>query len=118
MLSKTDIPYDFDVLSIDIDSYDYQVWKSITQYRPKIVIIEINSDAYPFDEQHIHSERYQGTAFLPMVQLGVQKGYTLVCHTGNLIFIRNDLFHHLGMPFQEPKTLFLQNYHFTEHTPN
>lgn len=39
-LKQTDIPNDFELLSIDIDSYDYQVWKSLKVYKPKIVIIE------------------------------------------------------------------------------
>ena len=43
ILKTTDIPLDFDILSIDIDSYDYQVWKSLQIYKPKIIIIEINS---------------------------------------------------------------------------
>ena len=35
------LPHDLDVLSIDIDSYDYQVWEKFS-YSPKIVIIETN----------------------------------------------------------------------------
>lgn len=118
VLDQTSIPREFDVLSIDIDSYDYQVWESVRHYSPKIVVIEINSDADPLKEDHIHSESYQGTAFLPMVRLGIQKGYVLVCHTGNLIFIRKDLFHCLHIPYQTPETLFLKNYHFTNRIPN
>lgn len=37
------MPKDFDILSIDIDSCNYQVWASIKEYSPKIVIIEVNS---------------------------------------------------------------------------
>lgn len=92
ILATTPIPEDFDVLSIDIDSYDYQVWRSVQTYRPKIVVIEINSSLPPTLPGLIHGEGSpQGTGFLPMLQLGREKGYTLVCHTGNLIFIRNDL---------------------------
>jgi len=92
ILAETPIPTDMDVLSIDIDSYDYQVWKSVRTYRPKIVVIEINSSLPPTHPGLIHGTGSpQGTGFLPMLQLGREKGYTLVCHTGNLIFIRNDL---------------------------
>lgn len=93
ILDKTDIPIDFDILSIDIDSYDYQVWRSIQTYSPKFVIIEINSGISPLNTTHIHGPEIQGTSFLPMLELGISKGYTLVCHTGNLIFVRNDLAH-------------------------
>lgn len=93
ILDNTDIPVDFDILSIDIDSYDYQVWKSVQTYSPKFVIIEVNSSISPLVTNHIHGEGIEGTSFLPMVELGISKGYTLVCHTGNLIFVRNDLAH-------------------------
>jgi len=96
LLSTTDIPKDFDILSIDIDSSDYQVWKSVSEYSPKIVVIEINSAISPLNETHIYSDtNLEGTSFLPMLRLGQEKGYTLVCHTGNLIFIRNDLCNHV-----------------------
>ncbi len=82
LLKNTNIPIDFDVLSIDIDSYDYQVWKSLKIYRPKIVIIEINSSVNTNNEHHIHdSKNYFGTGFKPTFDLGVEKGYTYVLHT-------------------------------------
>lgn len=95
ILSTTPIPNDFEILSIDIDSYDYQVWKSVEVYNPKLVIVEINSTISPLDKTHIHGEGKEGTSFLPMIELGKSKGYKLICHTGNLIFIRNDLCHHI-----------------------
>jgi hypothetical protein len=94
ILATTSIPKDFDILSIDIDSYDYQVWKAVTEYSPRIVVIEINSSIPPTIPDHIHGEKgADGTSFLPMLRLGKSKGYTLICHTGNMIFVRNDLAH-------------------------
>lgn len=91
ILSETAIPNDFDVLSIDIDSCDYQVWDSVKIYRPRIVIVEINSSIPPTRFNSVHGVGSEcGTGFLPMTMLGMTKGYTLVCHTGNLIFIRDD----------------------------
>jgi len=98
---------DLDVLSIDIDSYDYQVWKSLTLFTPKIVIIEINSEIHPCNVKHIHEPgKYQGTSFLPMFLLGLQKGYTFALHTGNMIFIRNDLWEKVGIQYDN----FLENF--------
>jgi hypothetical protein len=57
LLSKTNIPIDFDILSIDIDSYDYHVWKSLKKYNPKIVIIEINSSVNTDNNYHIHDSK-------------------------------------------------------------
>jgi hypothetical protein len=42
ILARTSIPREFDVLSIDIDGNDYHVWKAVTAYRPRIVVIEYN----------------------------------------------------------------------------
>lgn len=100
LLQKTDIPVDFELLSIDIDSFDYHVWRSLKLYRPKIVIIEINSGISTNNEEHIHTpDKYQGTAFRPTFNLGIEKGYKFVCHTGNMIFVRNDLFDKLNIQY-------------------
>ena len=100
ILSKTDIPVDFDLLSIDIDGFDYQVWDSLTKYKPKIVIIEINSSVDPYDLSHIHqSNVYKGTGFRPMFNLGIKKDYKFVLHCGNMFFVRNDLYNKLNFSY-------------------
>ena len=110
ILADTPIPRDFDILSIDIDSYDYQVWKGFNNYSPKVVVVEINSGVQPTDENHIHDETHQGTGFLPMLRLGMYKGYTLVAHTGNLIFVHNEWVGKLNLPLVNPSTLFLRSW--------
>ena len=111
ILSGTDIPHDFDILSIDIDSYDYQVWKmGFHNYVPKVVVIEINSSVHPTDETHIHDEEHQGTGFLPTLRLGMEKSYTLVAHTGNLIFVHNDWVDRLNLPLVNSADLFLRGW--------
>jgi hypothetical protein len=92
IISKTDIPLDYDLCSIDVDGPDYFIWKAVERYKPKIVIIEINSKVNP-NEDYIHNP-HKGklkTGFRSMLELGESKGYNLLCHTGNLVFIRNDL---------------------------
>jgi hypothetical protein len=107
ILKRTQIPIDFDILSIDIDSFDYQVWDSLINYTPKIVIIEINSSINPNIPNHIHNPGlYEGTSFNPMLNLAIKKGYTFILHTGNMIFIRNDLFNILNIEITNP----LQNF--------
>ena len=45
-------------------------------------------------EEYIHNNaNFQGTSFLPTYLLGLKKGYRLVCHTGNLIFLRKDYYY-------------------------
>lgn len=76
------------VLSIDIDEKDYDVWEAY-KGKPDIVIIEINS-GFGGEQDGVTSETNLGTAYRPMVKLGIEKGYFLLVHTGNLIFVRND----------------------------
>lgn len=79
---------DCSILSIDIDGNDYNVWKAYNG-SPDIVVIEINSSIAP-DQGRPVSDLSHGTAYKPMVELGIHKGYFLLCHTGNLIFIKDE----------------------------
>lgn len=94
ILSETNIPIDFDILSINIDGLDYSIWESLTKYTPKIVVIEINSSLDPNvilegDNLSIENQIKFGTNFMTCYNLGVEKGYTFMCHTGNMIFINS-----------------------------
>ena len=86
ILKKTQISKDFDILSIDIDSFDLEVWKSLKKYRPKIVIIEINSGLLPGIKQ-VHGKGKFGNSFTSTTEYAQKNKYQLVCHTGNCIFI-------------------------------
>ena len=93
ILDLTDIPDNFHLLSIDVDSCDYHIWKSLKRYKPKIVIIECSGlKEYIIQrEGAIHKKDKDGsTSLLPLKELGEQKGYKLLCNVGNLIFLRND----------------------------
>jgi len=84
---------EFDLLSIDIDSCDYQVWDSLKDYSPKVVVIEADNLELDIIQEEGISHRCLGgsTCYTPMKRLGESKGYTLVEYTYNLIFVRNDL---------------------------
>lgn len=93
ILDLTDISDNFHLLSIDVDSCDYHIWKSLKRYKPKIVIIECSGlKEYIIQrEGAIHKRDKDGsTSLLPLKELGEQKGYKLLCNVGNLIFLRND----------------------------
>lgn len=96
ILSKTPLPNDFDLLSIDVDSIDLDIWESLEIYNPKIVIIEINSSVLPGILWR-HGLVTPGNSFSSTISVAKQKKYTLVCHTGNLIFIRDDLLNSLNI---------------------
>jgi hypothetical protein len=72
-----------DVLSIDVDGQDYKIFQAM-ESKPKVVIIEIDSSIPP-DAERFNNEG--GSGYLPMVKLGIEKGYFLLCHTGNLVFV-------------------------------
>ena len=112
LLSGTIIPEDFDLLSIDIDSYDLAVWQCFVG-KPKVVIIEINSSIEPGILQWHDGIFCQGNSFSSTIKVAEDKGYMLVCHTGNLIFLREDLVQMIGLDNRSihfPETLFLNNW--------
>lgn len=74
---------DCDVLSVDVDGIDFDIFKAM-EAKPKIVIIEIDSSIPPDADRF---NREGGAGYLPMVKLGIEKGYFLLCHTGNLVFV-------------------------------
>lgn len=112
ILEKTAIPYDFTLLSIDIDSYDLEVWEGLKNYKPIVVVIEINSSIPP-GVMHRHSDQKGGNSFSSTVEVGKSKGYDLVCHTGNLIFLDRSYVTQLNLPaeiFINPEALFLSTW--------
>lgn len=72
-----------DLVSIDVDGIDYDIFKAL-KCKPKIIIIEIDSSIPP-TENRFNIEG--GAGYKPMAELGREKGYFLLCHTGNLVFI-------------------------------
>lgn len=85
-------PRDIDILSIDVDSIDYEIWKGLTEVRPKLVIIEPDNSVPLWNKNSIYPVRENGGAntFI-LKKLAEEKGYYFVCTTGNLFFVRNDL---------------------------
>ena len=100
ILVETAAPKDFDVLSIDIDGNDYYVWRAMTRYKPRIVIIEYNptvANDVVF-VQDPDAAINQGCSLLALIRLGKEKGYELACVTAcNGIFVREDAFPALGI---------------------
>ena len=95
ILQRTEIPRDFDVLSIDIDGNDYHIWESLQAYQPKVVCIEFNPSVpnhLPFVQEN-NPTINQGASLLSLFNLGRDKGYELVAVTqGNGIFVREQDF--------------------------
>lgn len=112
ILARTEIPNDFELLSIDIDSFDLDVWNTFSG-SPKVVIIEINSTVMPGVLQWHDGKKFIGNSFTATLNCAIEKGYKLVCHTGNMIFVRNDLIHYIGIDdidLAYPERLFVSDW--------
>ena len=103
-LNLKDFHEKFRLLSIDVDSCDYEIWQSLENYRPTVVIIEINSE-YPPDQEVYPCEPYGASAAI-VNKLAKSKGYELVAHTGNLIFVTREQFSKLNIKDNRLETLF------------
>ncbi len=96
------------VLSIDIDSYDYYIWKNIRYVDPQVVVIEHNQHIPPYIEYFDPEEQvYLKCSAKALEKLGEEKGYKLICCTKvNSIFIRRDLFDPAKFPAMPVEWLF------------
>lgn len=119
LLREFDVPVELDLLSIDIDSNDYWVWKSLETWKPRVVVIEYNSFHNPPAKWVMKEDlnfqwdqtTYFGASFTSLCLLGRAKGYTPVGTDPNginLFFVRNDCMneqfvdaelHYLFQPF-------------------
>ncbi len=102
LFKEASVPHEFDLLSIDIDSNDYYVWKAITNYNPRVVILEYNSIFRPgvefireYDPTAVWDKTsYFGASLESFCNLASEKGYKLVgCSFigSNAFFVREDL---------------------------
>ena len=83
LLQETEIPYDFDFLSIDVDGNDYHVWKALTAYRPRLICVEYNMsipNEVDFVQQKDPSVQH-GNSILALTRLANEKGYKLAATT-------------------------------------
>lgn len=96
ILGITNIPLNFDFLSIDIDGNDYWIFKSLERYRPKVICIEYNP-TIPNEVEYIQQPDFsinRGASALSICKLAKEKSYELVATTRcNLIFVDKCLFH-------------------------
>jgi hypothetical protein len=109
LLRSLGVPDEPDVLSIDIDSVDFWLWKALTGIKPRIIVIEYNATVGPgrrLTTPRNHAagwdgatDRY-GASLDALIALGSTKGYGLV-HTDlagvNAFFVRDDLLDRVGI---------------------
>jgi hypothetical protein len=95
------VPEDPDLLSIDVDGNDYHIWKACTKYRPKLVLIEFNptsSNRFEYVQPPDANVNHSSSPY-PLVALGKEKGYELICVIGpNLLFVDTQYFPLFNIP--------------------
>lgn len=95
ILNDNKIDKNFDILSIDIDGFDYQIFESLNRFKPKIVIIEYNP-TIPNDVSYIqpyNTKSRHGSSVKSLIELGESKGYIPVALTDtNLFLLDLDIF--------------------------
>lgn len=93
ILAKSEIPVDFDFLSIDIDGMDYWILKSLVDFRPKLICIEFNP-TIPNELVFIQANNpnvKHGSSAKAIESLGREMGYGVVAATDcNLFLVRSD----------------------------
>jgi len=102
LFQKYQVPENFDLLSIDIDYNDYWVWKAITKFHPRVLVIEFNSSVPPNESRVVPYEadaqwdgtNYFGASLLALKNLSLEKNYTLLgCDNNgvNAFFCKSEL---------------------------
>ncbi len=117
LLEENGVPRDLDLISIDIDSNDYYVWRVIHNFRPKVVLIEFNSffppparvvvDFHPMN--YWDGSDYYGASIQSLYELGKKKGYELVyCESsgGNLFFVDKKYYRRFGIKDNSPVKMY------------
>lgn len=91
------------LMCIDVDSCDYYIFESICKYLPKVFVVEAGiGDIYDM----YYTSYTDGCSLKSTTELATTKGYKLVCHTGNGIFVRDDLMSNIPAGDYTPEKLF------------
>lgn len=87
-------------MSIDVDGMDWHIWKSLTKFAPRLVVIEFNPSMSNdvFFVQDVDPSVFHGSSFLALIELGKSKGYELVATTEfNGLFVKQELYPAFGI---------------------
>jgi hypothetical protein len=96
------VPVELDLLSLDIDLNTSHLWRGLSAYRPRVVVIEYNASIPPGDAFEVdydptavwNGSLYFGAGLKTLELLGSEMGYCLVGCTlsgVNAFFVRKDL---------------------------
>lgn len=86
------VPENLDLLSIDIDSKDLEVWQGIVKHKPNLVVIECNFDRTSLNDFYYVPGDLKGAAGVGSLnQVAQEKGYDYLCvEMCNAFFIKRE----------------------------
>jgi hypothetical protein len=99
ILPQHRIPPEFDVLSLDVDGYEWHIWNCMMRFWPRIVLCEYDpgkDGPYTVCPHGDGNESYEDVqpAWQAVSNLAFAKGYTPICRTHtNLIALRRDVWY-------------------------
>jgi hypothetical protein len=100
ILKSHEVPQDFDFLSIDVDSYEFEVWTNLKDYEPKLICIECTTmedsfDVINYDPSYLmykytnRESGYGGATVALLNKLAEEKGYDYLCKdVSNVMYIK------------------------------
>lgn len=89
ILKQNNISNNLDIMSIDIDSNDLDVYRTINEYHPKLLIIEAGRQKYNVFSEHSVDKKMNSFS---SIYKCISKKYYLICYNGNLFFLNKDSF--------------------------
>ena len=126
LFRQHEVPKHFDLLSIDIDSYDLWIWRALCSgpqaFRPRVLVVEFNCNFGIYEYwtradstiyQHSRSKNF-GASLSALYLAGRQMNYTLIYTDKfqiNAFFLRDDVapfrptlpqIHRMSMPLGRP----------------
>ncbi len=108
IFARTPLPHVFDLFSLDIDGNEYHLWNSLTDYHPRVMVVEFNQ-TIPNGVTFIQPRDmkiFQGSSLRALVELGKRKGYELVAaNEANAFFVLKELFLKFGITDNSIDTL-------------
>ena len=99
IVKETGFPTTLDFLSIDIDGLDYEIFAGL-DLRPRVICIEVNAAHAPETAEELPREVAANIVGQPMkvfLKTAHEKGYSLVCYSGNAFFVREDVVRQHGL---------------------
>lgn len=103
ILGHYKVDKNFDFLSVDVDSFEYEIWKNLKNYQPNLVCIEVNQfendwkkidydPSFSLNKYQGKDQSYGGATIGLMNKLAEEKGYDYLCwDVSNVFYIKKGL---------------------------